>query len=179
MCFFKVKTILAISQEWLVRSMWNEKEVHRLDTGYNMGTWPMTLTLDVSRSNFEIALSLELLVWLMWNENKGELIWYCADCMTLPFDHTHDLDLGVEISRSESEITVIHSWAWYWLTVVWPWWGGRMYWIVTGVTSDVGVPSTYLVVQSFWNFAQSTAMVQPCSVQNFKTFGNLVWLLWT
>ena len=38
---------------------------------------------------------------------------------------------------------VIHSWPWYWL--VWPWWGGRMYRIVTGVTSDVGVPSTYLV----------------------------------
>ena len=29
--------------------------------------------------------------------------------------------------------------------LVWPWWGGQMYWIVTGVTSDVGVPSTYLV----------------------------------
>ena len=38
---------------------------------------------------------------------------------------------------------VIHSWPWYWL--VWPWWVGRMYWIVTGVTSDVGVPLTYLV----------------------------------
>ena len=39
---------------------------------------------------------------------------------------------------------VIHSWPWYWL--VWPWWGGRMHWTVTGVTSDVGVPSTYLVL---------------------------------
>ena len=38
---------------------------------------------------------------------------------------------------------VIHSRPWYWL--VWPWWGGRMYQIVTGVTLDVGVPSTYLV----------------------------------
>ena len=90
---------------------------------------------------------------------KGsELIWYWVDCMTFAFDHTHDLDLGV--SRSESEIIalsqewggrlrwnekdwVIHSWPWYWL--VWPWWGGRMYRIVTGVTSDVGVPSTYQV----------------------------------
>ena len=89
---------------------------------------------------------------------KGsELIGYWADYMTLPFDHTHDLDLAV--SRSESEITlsqewhgrltwnermgVIHSWPWSWL--VWPWWGGRMYRIETGVTSDVGVWSTYLV----------------------------------
>ena len=38
---------------------------------------------------------------------------------------------------------VIHSWPWYWL--VWPWWGRRMYRVMTGVTSDVGMPSTYLV----------------------------------
>ena len=115
--FSRSNTILAISQEWLVQLIWNEKEVHWLDTGYNMWTWPltsiMTLTLDISRSNFEIALSQELLVWLMWNEN--ELIWYCADCMTLPFDYTHDLDLGVEISRSESKIALSQDWD-GWLT---------------------------------------------------------------
>ena len=38
---------------------------------------------------------------------------------------------------------VIHSWPWYWL--VWPWWGGRMYRVVTRVTTDISVPSTYLV----------------------------------
>ena len=37
---------------------------------------------------------------------------------------------------------VIHSWPWYWL--VWPWWGGRMYWIMTRVSSNISVPSTYL-----------------------------------
>ena len=96
------------------------------------------------------------LIDVKWNGN--ELIWYWAECMTLPFDHTHDLDLGY--SRSESEIAlsqerggqltmienmwVIHSWPWYWL--VWPWWGGQMYRIVIGVTSNVGVPSTYLAI---------------------------------
>ena len=54
MCFSK-NTICAISQEWLVRLMWNKKEVHQLVTGYNMWPWPltslMTLTLDASRSN--------------------------------------------------------------------------------------------------------------------------------
>ena len=54
---------------------WETKnEVPRFDTGYNMWHWPltslMTLTLDVSMSDFETALSLELLVWLMWNENE-------------------------------------------------------------------------------------------------------------
>ena len=72
--FSRSNTILAISQEWLVRLMWHEKQVHWLDTGYNMSPWPltsfMTLTLDVSRSNFEITLSPELLVWFMWNEKE-------------------------------------------------------------------------------------------------------------
>ena len=86
----------------------------KCDTGHNMWPWPltslMTLTLDVSRSNFEIALSQELLVWLIWNEDGSELKWYWADCMTLPFDHTHDLDLGVEIWRSQSEIALSQEW---------------------------------------------------------------------
>ena len=38
----------------------------------------------------------------------SELIWCWADCMTLPFDHTHDLDLGVW--RSESEIALSQEW---------------------------------------------------------------------
>ena len=70
---------------------------------------------------------------------RSELIWYWADCMNIPLDHTNDLDPGVEILRSKSEIAlsqewdgrltwtkrmwVIHSWPWYWL--VWPWWVGR------------------------------------------------------
>ena len=34
--------------------------------------------------------------------------WYWADCMTLPFDRTHDFDLGV--SRSESENALSQEW---------------------------------------------------------------------
>ena len=70
--FSRSNTILAISQEWLVRLMWNKKELHPLHTGYIMWPWPltslMTLTLHVSRSHFEITVSQELLVWLIWNE---------------------------------------------------------------------------------------------------------------
>ena len=33
-CVFQGQTLLLdISQEWLVQLMWNEKEVHQLDTG--------------------------------------------------------------------------------------------------------------------------------------------------
>ena len=85
--FSRSNTILTISREWFVWLIRNEKEVHWLDTGYNMWLWSltllMTLTLDVSRSNFEIALSAELLVWLMWNEKEvswydtGPIVWSC------------------------------------------------------------------------------------------------------
>ena len=70
--FLRSNIILTISQQWLVRLMWNKKEVHRLHVGYKIWPWPLTslmnLTLDVSRSNFEIAVSQELLVWLIWTE---------------------------------------------------------------------------------------------------------------
>ena len=76
--------------------------------------------------------------------------------MTLPFDHTHGLDLGV--SRSEFEKASSQEWdgrlTWHEKDVSHPFMtiiltcvtivGGRMYRIVTGVTSDVGVPSIYL-----------------------------------
>ena len=163
--FSRSNTILAISQECLVQLMWNEKEVHRFDIGHNLWPWPlaslMTLTLHVSRSNFEIAVSQELLVWLMWNEKEvswydtGLTVWHCP--LTTPMTLTLEfLDLGVW--RSESEIAIYQEF------------GGRLTWNekdvshpfmiltnvtmvgwadvprVNGVTSDVGVPSTYLVL---------------------------------
>ena len=97
-CIFpRSNTLLDISQEWLVRLMWNEKEMLRFDTGWTMWPWPltspMTLTFDFSRSNFKIAVSEELLSDRC--ETKRKQIRYWADCMLLPFDHTHDLDLVV------------------------------------------------------------------------------------
>ena len=140
--FFKIfryvfsgsNTILAISQECLVRLMWNKKEVHRLDTGYDMWPWPltslMTLTLDVSRSNFDnrFISGIVGLIDLKW---KGsELIWFWADCMNLPFDQTHDLDLGV--SRSESGIALSQEW------------GGRLTWN----KNDVSHPFMTMILTS-------------------------------
>ena len=103
MCFFsRSNTILIISQKWLVRLIWNEKEVHWLDTGYLMWPWPltslMTLTLDVSWSTFEIALSQELSDWCEMKRKWVKMI------LGRLYDHNHDLDLGD--SRSESEIAL-------------------------------------------------------------------------
>ena len=128
--------------------MWNKKEVHWLHTGYNMWPWPWT--------------SLMTFTYLKWQ--GSELIWFWTDCMTLAFDHIHDLDLGV--SRSESEIALSQKW------------GGRLTWnekdvccgssihdhesmILTSVTMVGMVPSTYLVI-----FTDCTGTVQ--SVRHWR-----------
>ena len=159
MCFFKVKHYYGH-----ISGMVGPIDVKRKGSAL-VGYWVQYVTLtfdlphDLDLGCFKVKVRnssfcrIVGLIDVKWK--RSELIWYLANCMTLPFDHTHDLDLG--ISRSESEIALsqewgsllIHSWPWYWL--VWPWWGGRMYRIVTGVTSDVGVPSTYLVVKLLLN----------------------------
>ena len=90
--------------------MWNEKELHWLDTGYNVWLWPH----DLDPGCFKVKFSISGIVGLIDVKWRGSgLIWYWANCMTLPFDHTHDLDLGV--SRSESEIALYQEWG-GWLT---------------------------------------------------------------
>ena len=79
-----------------------------------------------------------------------------------------DMDYGTK------RMWVIHSWPWYWL--VWPWWGGRMYGIVNRVTSDVGVPSTYLVdnvpvIVSSWKFQELLPLTDIMSMQKVKVRG--------
>ena len=97
--------------------------------------------------------------WSDWCEMKRELINRILGRL-YDFDHTHDIGLGVSWSEFEIALSqeweddwhgtkrmwVIYLWSWYWL--MWPLLGGRMYRIVTGVTSDVGLPSTLVV---YWN----------------------------
>ena len=92
--FSRSNTLLAISQN--IWSDWCEtkNEVHQLDTGWNMRPWPlislMTVILDFSRSNNEIALSQELLIWLTKKEanwlDTGLTIWLCP--LTTPMTLT-------------------------------------------------------------------------------------------
>ena len=72
-----------------------------LDLWPHSWPWPWMFQGQISNSSISGIVGLIDVKW-KWSE----LIWYWADCMTLPFDHTHDLDLGVEISRSESEIAL-------------------------------------------------------------------------
>ena len=138
-------------------------------------TLSFDLTHDLDLGCFKVKFrnsSLSGIVGLIDVKWKGsELIWYRANCMTLPFDHTHDLDLGV--SRSESEIALSQEW------------GDRLTWnekdvshpfmtmilicvTMVGeadlpdsdrVTSDVGVPSTYLVCVSSRYVCKAAALI--------------------
>ena len=83
----------------------------------------MTLTLDVSRSNFEIAVSRELLVWLIWNEkavswyDSGPTVWHCPltrpMTLTLEFQGQNLKQLylrnGVADWHGTKRMWVIHS----------------------------------------------------------------------
>ena len=74
MCFSRSNTILNISQEWLIRLMWNEKEV-RLDTGSTVWLRPltssMTLTFDFFKVKSRNRCILGIVIWLLWNKMKA------------------------------------------------------------------------------------------------------------
>ena len=86
----------------------------------------------------------------MYNKKKADqLDTGLSVFMALPFDHTHQPSpwpspyfRNGDDWHGRKRMWVNHSWPW-------PWHlgkrGGWMCQIVTGVTSDVGVPSTYLV----------------------------------
>ena len=76
MCFARSDTLLVISQEWLVRLTWNEKEVHRLDTGWITWPWlltsPIIVTLD-GQSQIPKELCLRN-CWSDWSETERKQI---------------------------------------------------------------------------------------------------------
>ena len=114
----------------------------------------MTLTLDISGSNFEIAVSQEWLSDLKWKENKSGRYW--GNCMTFPLYTSMTLALNFKLKIWNSFISGMRgligmgwkgwysSWSFLTVTVTFgpPWWGGWMYRIVTGVTQDFGVTLT-------------------------------------
>ena len=76
--FSRSNTLMDISQEWLVRLMWNEKEVHRLDIGWTMWTWPLTWPMTWTPCSFKVKVWNSFIwgtggggggwCWLTWNE---------------------------------------------------------------------------------------------------------------
>ena len=159
--FFQYQTFFCT----YLRNGWSDWCEKKVSTSVGYWVYYMTLTFelthDLDLGFFKVKfrntfiLGIVGVIDVKW---KGtELIRYCANCMTLPFDHTHDLDL--QVSRSVFGIALSQEWD-GWLT-----WKERdessihdddidfcstmrvgwMNQIVTRMTSDVGVLSTYLV----------------------------------
>ena len=127
---------------WLPR---NEKQTHQLNSKRQM--WPsdltlaMTLTLNFSRSNMKFAISQPKVVRLPRNKKQ-----------TYRFECDNGFDLAMTLIFEFSKSYVI-------LTIWWPRSGVMIYQIVTGVTSNVGVPSTHLVIHPFPNLKGYTVEV--------------------
>ena len=136
--------------------MWNEKEVHRLDmwpwphswhdldlgcfevkflNNYFENCWSDWCEMNRKRINRILGQLYDLALWLHpwpWPQSFKVRVWNSfISGMGQPIDMERK---GCESSIHDHDI---------WL--VWPWWGGQMYRVVNGVTSDVSVPSTNLV----------------------------------
>ena len=96
------------------------------------------LHLAFSRSNIEFSISQPKVVWLP--RNKKQTYQLNSRPQMWPMGLTLAMTLTFEFSR----LNVI-------LTIWWPRSGIRIYQIVSGVTSDVGVPSTHLVSYLGWS----------------------------
>ena len=66
--------------------------------------WPWMFQGQISKNS--CISEIAGLIDVKWKGHKSKGYW--AHCMTLTFDHTHDLDLGV--LRSESEIALSQEW---------------------------------------------------------------------
>ena len=95
------------------------------------------LDLEFSRSNVKFAISQPKVVRLPRNEKQTYLL------NTRPQMWPIGLTLAMTLISGFSRSNKI-------LTIWWPRSGVRIYQIVTGVTSDVGVPSTHLVLFVIW-----------------------------
>ena len=128
---------LAISRPKMVRLPRNKKQTHRLNSRPQM--WPSDLTLVVTLTiNFQGQICWNLLYlnqkWSDCHETKSKHIDLNSRPQMWPMGLILAMTLILEFSRSYVILTI--------------WWrrsGVRIYQIVTGVTSVVGVPSTHLV----------------------------------
>ena len=128
---------LAISLPKMVRLPQNEKQTHQLNSWLQM--WPSDLALVVTLTlNFQGEIWIFIYLNQNWpdsHETKSKHIDLNSRPQIWPMGLTLAMTLIFEFWRSY----VI-------LTIWWPRSGARIYQIVTGVTSDVGVPSTHLVI---------------------------------
>ena len=121
---------VALIHKNLTQLTW-KKEVQRLDTGWTMWhwlwphPWAMTLTFGFFKVKFQnicLAVSQQLLVWLMWNKqlDTGTTIWPCSltISMTLILEFQGQ-SLKHRYFRNEREHW--HGMKGMWIDCSWPW----------------------------------------------------------
>ena len=137
----------------MVRLPQNEKQTHRLNSWPQM--WPSDLTLAVT-----LTLNFQGEIWIFIYLNQN---W--PDCHETKSKHI-DLNSRPQIwpmGLTLAMTLIFEFWRSYViLTIWWPRSGVRIYQIVTGVTSDVGVPSTHLVFLKKLFLKMLSAKCQPC-----------------
>ena len=124
----------AISQPKMFRLPRNEKQTHRLN--FRPQLWPSGLTLAMT-----LTLNFQGQIW-----NLLYLIQKWSDCHETKTKHI-DLNSGPQMwpMGLALAMTLIFEYSRSFVTNWRPRSGVRIYQIVTGVTSVVGVPSTHLV----------------------------------
>ena len=147
----------------MVRLPRNEKQTHRLNSRPQV--WPSDLTLAMTLTlNFQGQLWNLLYLKQKWSdchETKSKHISLNFRPQMWPMSLTLAMTLIFEFSRSN----VI-------LTIWWPRSGVRIYQIMTGLTSDVGIPSTRLVnhVVVFHHIDCTQIISALCSERNQEMF---------
>ena len=121
----------------MVRLPRNEKQTHQLNSRPQM--WPPNLILAMTLTlNFQGQIWNLLYINQKWSDCHGTKSKH-IDLNSRPQNVIMGLNLAMTLIFEFSRSYVI-------LTICWPRLGVRIYQIVTGVTSDVGMPSTHLVV---------------------------------
>ena len=132
----------AISQPKMVWLPQNEKQTYRLNCRPQM--WPsgftlaMTLTLNFQGQIWNLLLSQPKVVWLPQNEKQTNKLNSRPEMSPMGLEWKGRLTLN-KVGRSRSFMIMT-------VTIWWSRLGVKIYQIVIGVTSDVGMPSTHLVI---------------------------------
>ena len=159
MCFFKVKHYFGHISGMVspIDVKWKGSALVGYWVQYMTLTFGLTHDLDLGCFNVKFQNSSIRNCWPDWCEMKRKWVdmilgwWYDLALWPHPWPWPWSFKVrGWNSSNSEMGRLIDNEWkgceSSMLLTCVIRW-GGRMYRIVTGVTSDVGVPSTYLV----WN----------------------------
>ena len=150
----------------MLRLPWNVKQTHRLN--FRLQMWPSDLTLVVT-----LTLNFQGQIW-----NLLYLIQKWSDCHETKSKHIY---LNSTPQMWPMGLTL--PWPWYLnfsrsyviLTIWWPRSSVRIYQIVTGVTSDVGVPSTHIVLLLISVRSNASLKISMAKDKGWQMFGGNIW----